>query len=420
MTVTPRASAAVLALGAMLGAGIFSGFAPAAALAGPWTPLAAAVAALAALCCAFATAEQHRARPDAAGGYTHVRDHLGPWPARIAASAHLVGRAGVAAALAGAVAAHAFPQHRPLAAVAVVVVVTGLRATGLRWSGKLTAVLTAVVVGTLVLVVATCFALPPPETVPASAGPGLDGLMGAACLLFVAFTGFERVTAPHPGDRVFTARQLRVAVPVAIGSVLALCVAVAVALDRQLGQWRLALSPAPLRTALTAADGAWLLPLLGVAAVAAGCSALWFVLASAGRTLGGMARTGDLPPVRGRWPLEVLAGALALSGLLMTPSAALAVGACGTAFHYGFGNAAARVMLTDGGTWAMRGACLGLALSVLLAMSAPTGALVVTGVVMAVGTGLCGLSGWVTGRRSTPRPDGGTSERRDGDFLRSK
>lgn len=432
--VKPRARALVLALGATLGVGIFSGFGPAAASAGPWTPFAAAVAALAALCCAYVTAEQHRANPAAAGGYAHLRDHLGPWPARIGASAHLVGRAGVAAALAGMVGAYAFPEHRPAAAVALIVVTTGLRAAGPRWAGRstgvvagvLAGVVVAVVVTALALVVATGFALPPEEgplptpAVPTPAGPGVDGLMGAAGLLFVAFTGFERITAPQPGDPAFTARDLRFAVPATIGVVLVLCVAVAAALDRQLGQWRLALSPAPLRTALVAADGAWLLPLLGLAALAAGFSALWSVLASARRTLGGMAGTGDLPPVRGGWPLEVVAGALALSGLLVPPSTALAVGACGTAFFYGFGSAAARVMLQDGSTWPMRCACLGLGLSVLLAMSAPTRALLITGVAMAVGTALCGLSRWATGRRQAPRPDGGTSERRDDDFLRSK
>ncbi len=84
--------------------------------------------------------------------------------------------------------------------------------------------------------------------------------------------------------------------------------------------------------------------------------------------------------------------ALAVLGVVaLTPGTALAVGACGTAFYYGFTNASARVLLQEDRTWPMRTACLGLGLSVLLAMSAPTEALVVTAAALALGTGLTAL-----------------------------
>ncbi|MFT7837336.1 amino acid permease [Saccharothrix sp. BKS2] len=393
MTITPRAGAVVLALGATLGVGVLAGFAPAAAAAGPWFPVALVLAAVTALCCAFSTADQHRAYPDAPGGYAYIRNQLGPWPARIGASAHLVGRAGVAAALAGAFGAYVVPDHRVAAAVGLLVVTAALGASGFRWRTGPSVAAAAVVLGTLALVVLVCFAVAPPANpVGTTGGPGFEGLMSAGSLLFVLFTGFERITAPLPGDRVFSDRVLRFAVPAVVVVVLVVSVAVGAALLHQLGPARLALSPAPLRDALVAADGRALLPVLAVGATVAAVSSLFFVLGSARRTLVGLVETGDLPPVRASWPLEVVGVASAVLGVVaLTPATALAVGACGTAFYYGFTNASARVLLQEDRTWPMRTACLGLGLSVLLAMSAPTEALFVTGAALALGTGAIAL-----------------------------
>ncbi|RKT53263.1 APC family permease [Saccharothrix australiensis] len=389
MTVTPRAGAVVLGLGATLGAGILLGFAPAAALAGPWFPLASALAALAALCCAYSTADQHRAYPDASGGYAYIRNQLGPWPARLGAGAHLIGRAGLAAAIAGAFGSYALPEDRVLGGV-VLLAATALAGRHLRglvgWASAL------LVLGVLAMVALVCFSVAPPVNPTPVDGSGFDGVMGAAGVLFVVFTGFERVTAPARGDRVFPARALRVALPVLIGVVLLVASAVGAALLRQLGAARLALSPAPLRDALIAADGRALVPVLALGVTVASASALVFVLAGARRTLAGLVETGDLPALRGRWPLDVIALALSLGAfLLLTPTTALAVGACGTAFYYGFTNASARVLLQEDRTWPMRTACLGLGLCVLLAMNAPADALVVTGVGTLVAAGLLGV-----------------------------
>ncbi len=395
----------VLALGATLGAGVFTGFAPAAALAGPWFLPGLVLAAITALCCAFSTADQHRAYPDAPGGYAYIRTQLGPWPGRIGASAHLVGRAGMAAALAGVFGAYVVPEHRVAAAVGLIAVTAALGAAGVRWSAGLSVAAVGVVLAVLTLVVLVCFSVAPPENPAAGAvggadgvggvaggGPGFDGIMGASLLLFAAFVGFERVTAPRDGDQVFSARVLHFAVPVVIGVVLLVAIGVGAAVLRQLGSARLALSSAPLRDALIVADGRWLLPVLAVGAAVAAVSSLFFVLASARRTLVGLTETGDLPTIRAGWPLEVVGAALAVGAVVaLPPATALAVGACGTAFYYGFTNASARVLLQDDRTWPMRTACLGLGLSVLLAMSAPAEALVITGVALALGTGLLGL-----------------------------
>ncbi|XVV05552.1 amino acid permease [Actinosynnema sp. CA-248983] len=389
MTVTPRAGAVVLALGATLGVGVFTGLAPAAALAGPWFLFALLLAALTALCCAFSTADQHRAYPDAPGGYAYIRNQLGPWPARIGAGAHLIGRAGVAAALAGTFGAYVFPADRTLAGLALLI---GTAALGRHIRGRVGWLVAAAVLAVLTVVALVGFSVPPPSNAAPETAAGFDGIMGAASILFIAFTGFERVTAPHPNEKAFTAKTLHVAIPVLIVAVLAISAVVGLSVLRQLGASRLALSPAPLRDALVAADGSALLPVLTFGAAVAAVASLSWVLAGTRRTLTGLTETGDLPPIKAGWPLDVISTALAAAAFLLLPTpTALAVGACGTAFYYGFTNAGARVLLHEDRTWPMRTACVGLGMSVLLAMSAPAEALVITLVGIALGTGLLAL-----------------------------
>jgi APA family basic amino acid/polyamine antiporter len=404
-------TAVVLGLGAVLGAGMFIGLAPAAAAAGRWFLPALLISAVAALCCAFSTADQSRAHPDAGGGYEYIRNQLGPWSARIGGSAHLLSRAAVAAALAATFADYVFPEHRPAAALGLLVVTAVIGAAGVRWSTRLSWTLAGVVLVALVLVVVVCFSVAPPAVAPTVAGaPGADdagGIMGAAGLMFVAFSGFERITAPLRGDPACSARRLRTAIPVLVALVLVVHLAVGAAVVHQLGTARLALSPAPLRDAMIAADARFLAPVVQVGAAVAAVSALFFVFAGSRRTLAAMAEAGDLPvSLAGApdapppWPLDLIGGAAAvIAVLLLTPAQALAVGACGALFYYAFTNASARILLQKDRTWPMRTACLGLGLSVLLAMSLPVGAMLITVVAMAVGTGLTGLCAHVSAQR---------------------
>lgn len=424
MTQTPLGNSVVpgvvvLGLGATLGAGVFIGLAPASAIAGRWFLPAMLVAAVAALCSAFSTADQSRTYPHAGGGYGYIRHQLGPWPARMGAAAYLLGRAGMAAALAVTFGTYVFPEQRVVAALVVLAGAAAFSASGVRWSKRLSWVFTGTVLVVLALLVLVCFAVAPPVStavLPADM-PGADdfsGFMGVAGLMFVAFTGFERITAPHRGEPVHSVRTLHFAIPLLIGIALVVYLAVGAAVRYQLGPVRLALSPAPLRDALVAADGQWLVPVLRLGAVAATASALSFVFAGSRRALAAMAKSGDLPTRlapraagRAPWPLDLIAAALAMiTVLLLTPATAFAVGACGTLFYYAFTNASARILLKEDRTWPMRTACFGLGLSVLLAMSVPATALLITLAVMAVGTALFGLSARVSARRRVALPVG--------------
>ncbi|WP_086665235.1 amino acid permease [Lentzea kentuckyensis] len=404
MTHTPREIVATIALGlpAVLGAGVFAGFAPAASLAGWWVLPALALSAFAALCSAFSTADQSRAYPDVGGGYGYVRAQLGVWPARMTASAHLLGRAAMAAAVASMFGAYVVPDQPTVGALALVVATAVLGAAGFRFSTGVSVLVSLVVLGVLALVVASSFSI---EPVPSAGETGtVNELVGVAGLMFMAFAGFERITAPHRGERHHSPAVLRVAIPVLIGLSFVVCLAVGAGLLRQLGSARLALSPAPLRDALVAADASALVPLVQIAAAVAGVAALHFVLASAHRTLTGLAEDGDLPTRLKPGVLSlVVVVASALAVLLVPMATALGVAACGTLFYYAFTNASARVLLQNDRTWPMRTACLGLGLSVLLAMSMPVPALLISLAGLGAGTGLISLTALLRGKRAASR-----------------
>jgi APA family basic amino acid/polyamine antiporter len=404
VTHTPREIVATVALGlpAVLGAGVFAGFAPAASLAGWWVLPALALSALAALCSAFSTADQSRAYPDVGGGYGYVRAQLGVWPARMTASAHLLGRAAMAAAVASMFGAYVVPDQPMIGALALVVATAVLGAAGFRFNAGVSAMVSLVVLGVLALVVASTFSI---EPVPSAGETGtVNELVGVAGLMFMAFAGFERITAPHRDERPHSAAVLKVAIPVLIGLSFVVCLAVGAGLLRQLGSARLALSPAPLRDALVAADASALVPLVQIAAAVAGVAALHFVLASAHRTLTGLAEDGDLPTRLKPGVLSlVVVVASALAVVLMPMATALGVAACGTLFYYAFTNASARVLLQNDRTWPMRTACLGLGLSVLLAMSMPVPALLISLAGLGAGTGLISLTASLRGKRAASR-----------------
>ncbi|HEX7301670.1 amino acid permease [Lentzea sp.] len=405
MTHTPREIVTTVALGlpAVLGAGVFAGFAPAAGLAGWWLLPALAVSALAALCSAFSTADQSRAYPDAAGGYGYVRAQLGVVPARLTASAHLLGRCAMGAAIALMFGAYVVPDQPVVGALALLLATALFGAAGFRFTTGVSVAVSLVVLGVLALVVASSFSIPP---VPSAGEAGTpDEIVGVAGLMFTAFAGFERVTAPHRGERLHPVAVLKFAIPILIGLSFVVCLAVGAGVLRQLGSARLALSPAPLRDALVAADASALVPLVQIGAAVAGVAALHFVLASAHRTLTGLTEDGDLPTrLRPAALTAVVVAATAVALVVMPFATALGVAACSTLFYYAFTNASARILLQNDRTWPMRTACLGLGLSVLLAMSLPIPALLVSMAGVGAGTGIVSLSASLRGRRSATRP----------------
>jgi APA family basic amino acid/polyamine antiporter len=376
------ADSVVAGLGAMLGAGLFAGLAPASALVGGWVPLALAIAAVPALLSCCGTRDQPYVFPGSGGGYRYTHPQLGRWPARTADGLYLTSRAAAAAALAGCFGEYVAPARPALPALAVLALAIVADVLDIRPSRLVTRVLTIFVLIVLALVVAACFAIPPPPPtgiVPPPGTPGLDQpgeLLPAAGVLFFAFIGFERATAP--GTDQPSARRPMVVIPVLVLVALGTYLAVAAAVLRQLGPTRLAVSAVPLRDALDAADASLLDPVVTVAAMVATTVGLLLVVVGAGRRTAADATAtgGDLPGgdhrlAHGALARVIVGGGAALGVLVAGPDEAIALAATCALFYYAFTNASARLLSGGGRSWRARTACFGLGFAVLIAMTMP-------------------------------------------------
>ncbi|GAA3437741.1 hypothetical protein [Kutzneria kofuensis] len=275
----------------------------------------------------------------------------------------------------------------------MIAVSVALDVVGFRLNHKLNRAVVAIVVVTLALVVATCFAVPPP---PITNAPDADqplGLLTSAGILVFAFLGFERITAPGLDEPSFTARRLHLAIPVSLVIVLGVYLAVGSAVFRQLGPTRLALSPTPLLDAVISADGQWIVPLVSGGAAVATVAALLAVLSGARRTVTAVAKAGDLPAGLGVDRVAAWAGGtvVAVLAVALPPSTAIGFAACAMLAYYAFTNASARILLKEDRTWPMRTACFGLGLSVLYGMTMPPFLLAATIAVVLLGSGAMSL-----------------------------
>ena len=293
------ADAVVLGLGSMIGAGVFSAFAPAAAAAGAGLLIGLAIAAVVAYCNATASAQLAAAYPTSGGTYVYGRERLGPWWGFLAGWCFVIGKTASCAAMALTVAAYAVPPawQRPVAVVAVL----GLAAVGYRGvtrTARLTRILVVAVLAALAVVVIACLAGgradPAVLTDVRHPSRGVYGVLQSAGLLFFAFAGYARIATM--GEEV---RDPRRTIPRAITLALAVAVAVYTAVGAGallvLGPARLAVSAAPLADAVRAAGSPWAVPVVVAGGAAAALGALLALIAGIGRTTLAMARTGDLP-----------------------------------------------------------------------------------------------------------------------------
>lgn len=386
-----------LALSGMLGVGVLLGPAPAAAAAGPWALLGMPVALVAAICAATTTAHQSDAYRGRGAVYACVRERVGLLPARVGASAYLAGQVAAMAAIARVLGDFFLPSAAPQVAAAAILLVVLSATTGLRIEGGAAWLWTALSLLVIGLVVLTCFAIAPVGGQPArEAADSAVGPLGAAGVLFFAFLGIERLTAPD--GRRFTGRTIRRGAAISLGVVTVVLAAMTLALAHQLGWARLALSPSPVREVLTAAAATNMRPLISVGAAVALLPVLLGALESFRSTAASLARDNELPRALGRigsggtpYLLDLLGGVAAvLVALWISPVAAMSFAACALLLHYALASAGARLLLADGPTWSMRAACLGMGLSVVLGMSMPVDAMLCTVAVIVIGPLLAG------------------------------
>jgi APA family basic amino acid/polyamine antiporter len=392
--------AVVLGLGSMLGAGVFVVFAPAAAAAGsgPALLLALVVAGFVAYCNATSSARLAARYPESGGTYVYGRERLGGFAGFLAGWGFVAGKTASCGAMALTIGAYLWPQQARLVAVAAVLAVT---AVNLRGVAK-TAGATRVLVGLTLLVLATVAAAGggaaglAPEQIGAGDAAGAYGTLTAAGLLFFAFAGYARIATL--GEEVRDPRRtIPVAIPVALGLVLTIYLAVAVVCLAVLGPDRLAGSVAPLVDVVREAD----LPGLGwVVRIGAGIAVtgvLLALLAGVGRTVLAMARRRDLPAVlaavhpRHRVPHRAeLAVAVVVLALVAVGDIRDAIGFSSFTVlaYYAVTNAAAWTLRAEpgGARWFPQAlAAAGLAGCLLLAVTLPVASVLAGAAVLAAG-----------------------------------
>lgn len=289
--------AVVVGLSAMIGAGVFAAFPPAARAAGSWLVAALAIAAVVAFCNAVASAQLAQSHPSSGGTYLFGREVLGPWWGFTAGWGFVVGKTASCAAMALTFAAYAAPSGRVwqrAAAVLAVVVLTALNLRGVTRTAAAARVLlglTSVVLLVFLVVTWTGSPARDPAVLAAPSG-GVLGVAQAAGLLFFAFAGYARIATL--AEEVRRPEMLGRAILAALGITVALYLLVGLALVRILGA-RLPGSATPLADAVTAVGAAWASPVVRVGAAAASLGALLALLAGVTRTALAMARERDLP-----------------------------------------------------------------------------------------------------------------------------
>jgi APA family basic amino acid/polyamine antiporter len=284
----------------MIGAGVFSAFAPAAAAAGSGLLLGLLLAAGVAYCNAVASAQLAAQYPTSGGTYVYGRERLGEWWGFLAGYGFVVGKTASCAAMAitfGSYVAPGSEWWRRVAALGAVAVLTGANLRGISRTARIARVLVAGSLAALAIVVGAIAFGPHTSTSHIGSGfahGGVYGVLQAAGLLFFAFAGYARIATL--GEEVREPeRTIPRAIPLALGITVVLYLVVGVATLAAAGPAVLASSDAPVAEAVRAAGAAWSVPVVRVGAAIASLGSLLALIAGIGRTTLAMARNGDLP-----------------------------------------------------------------------------------------------------------------------------
>jgi APA family basic amino acid/polyamine antiporter len=340
--------ATAIGVASMLGAGVFVVWAPATAAAGSAVlvalPLAAAIAALN----ATSTVRLAMRHPVSGGAYAYGRAEIGPAAGFAAGLLFLLGKTASVAAIALVGGEYLWPGAGRPVAVALVLVLAAINATGVRTTAVVSAVAAGIVIVVLLLVIALSLTSADPAGIsPDLLGDGAHpfGVLTATGLIFFAFAGYARVATL--GEEVRDpVRTLPRAVLLAVTTVFLLSAATLLALLATLGVERLAESTAPV--AELAGPG-WEVA-LRIAAGIACIGSLTGVLAGLSRTSLAMARDGELPRALARvgertaTPVvsdAVVAVVAVVAVLLLEPAQVIGVSACAVLGYYAIAHLAA-------------------------------------------------------------------------------
>jgi basic amino acid/polyamine antiporter, APA family len=390
--------AVVIGLGSMIGAGVFSAFAPAAAAAGTALLIGLALAAGVAYCNAVASAQLAAQYPTSGGTYVYGRERLGEWWGFLAGWGFVVGKTASCAAMALTFASYAVPGStwaQRLAAVLAVAVLTVANCRGITRTAGLARVLVAGSLLALLVVVGAILVSGDTDgsNLTGSSPHGVYGVLQSAGLLFFAFAGYARIATlgEEVRDPEWTIPR---AIPLALGITVVIYAAVGLTALLAAGPAALAATSTPLATAAKAVGAAWSVPVVRVGAAVASLGALLALIAGIGRTSLAMARNGDLPrrlaavdPVH-RVPAraELAVGAVVCLLVLTTDlRGAIGFSSFGVLTYYAIANASAYTQPPERRRWPRALNVVGVLGCATLVVTLPVSSVIAGAAVLAVG-----------------------------------
>lgn len=378
----------------MIGAGVFTVWAPAAGVAGSGLLLSLVVAGAVATANALSSAQLAARHPESGGTYVYARERLGPAAGHLAGWAFVVGKTASCAAMALAVGAYLWPEHERLVAVGAVVLIVAVNLLGITRTVTVTRVLLAASLTTLLVVIVAGWRSGGFEAARLDPlGSSAFEVLRASGLMFFAFAGYARL-ATLGEEVVEPERTIPRAVPLALGLVLVLYGVVGVVTVGVVPLDVLVATDAPLDAVIQRAGWDAVRPWVRAGAGIAALGVLLSLIAGVSRTALAMARRRELPSTLARieprfstpWAAEVAVGAVVI--VLVTTFAlrsALAVSGVGVLVYYALTHAAALRLAPSERLWPRWVAVGGLIGCVTLVITLPTGALIGGVTMLAIG-----------------------------------
>ena len=303
--------AVFVGLGSIVGTGVFVSIGISAGIAGPAVSLAVVIAAVVATCNGLSSAQLAANHPVSGGTYEYGYRFLIPTAGFVAGWMFLIAKSASAATAALGFAGYLLGAigivDGPLVPVAVsaVVLVGVLVLAGIRRSTVANAVIVSVTIGALVVFIVALF----PHAV-RNAGATLvpyfssergaaAGLLQAAALMFVAYTGYGRIATL--GEEVKDPKKtIPRAVIVTLVTTMVLYVGVSLVATGAVGSEEISRSSAPLERAAFLVGATGIGRVLAVGAIAAMLGVLLNLLLGLSRVLLAMGRRRDMPGFLGR------------------------------------------------------------------------------------------------------------------------
>ena len=368
-----------IGLAAMLGAGVFVVFGPAAALAGSALPLAIFLAGIVAYLNAASVAQLANHVTRSGGGYAYARVYISKNFSFLAGAAFVIGKIGSSAAIALAIGSYVAPDYFIEIGIGAVVLMTAINLAGINRTALGSKVLAVITIAFLAVLFFSALSLPSSGDSLSSGNP--VSVFSAAALFFFAFAGYARV-ATLGGLVNNPEKNVALAIWIALACVLLIYLLISLVLTDKLGS-SLAGTVTPLadiaQKTWIGGEVVWLF------ASIAGLGSLLALIAGISRTVAEMALDEELPklfskqsrngsPVIAEVSVAILILVLIFTGEVVT---SLSISSFAVLLYYAIVNFAAfRQPSTESPRPKVLN-LLGLALCLLLALSVPfTGLLV--------------------------------------------